>query len=756
MYRFKTLVCAAFALCFLFQSANADGLPGEYILSDQWRALFKYHSPLTNPAFMMENSHISVRGVAAITQSEVSKLWDAGIVVPIGFYHAVGFGVIAENGQTVVNTFSADSISKSNNNNYLFTLSYATNPWRRLNVGVNLNLAYQGNFGEDPSFGIGADIGFTYRVLFHPVWGYHVVGIAMQNLLAPELAVAEKMPHSSELKGFYRSSFLQKKLEFDLQFNLTDFFADAKNFIEKDKSLEWAFSIQAGYWVLPFFAVRGFTDFGDSKKLEYWGLAGELNVPQVNGGRDFSVIYQFRDQVAGSLKGSQSLYLRVDIGANREERRIRKTARFASLNSNELYTRALTLYHKGNYWDAFFTFRRLIVEYPDFYKNDIAEYHSGSCLEKLDLREEAIKAYTNVKTTYPMSSAKAMADLGLMRVHYRKADYDKAANEYNELNKPSVPDSIRHHACYLMGETDLARKEYNRALRYFALVPETHPDYTFAQLSSATAYALLDSDTRVIVGALENCIGSDAKTDEQKEVINRAYLLLGYIFYEENALSKTVTALRQIPKSSYYYEDAQLGLGWSAIKARQWKDCLDAGLNLTQNTKKFILQCEAALLQGYGYILQKQYPQAQLILQPIFEKMNTYSWLSEDSIASEKMQYENNRITYDFLGEKISDASMRGAATKKEDIEKMHSEQMQSKTVIDKYFIFADESKRSMFFQRSIDRVKEDIDYALATVQKLTNTTDIQKAQQKLIDKDKEMAKEIEMLEKQMNEMDAE
>ncbi|NLW32862.1 MAG: tetratricopeptide repeat protein [Fibrobacter sp.] len=752
----KSLISVFFVMGVLFQGLKADGLPGEYILSDQWRALFKYHSPLTNPAFMMENTYISVRGVAAITQSEVSKLWEAGIIVPVGFYHALGFGVVAENGQTVVNTITRDSIQKSNNNNYLFTLSYAINPWRRLNAGVNLNMAYQSNFGQDPSIGIGADLGLTYRILFHPVWGYHILGVTFQNLISPQLAVDEKMPYSSEIKGFYRSTFLQNRLEFNLQYNLTDFLTKAEKFLDNSKSLEWTFSVQGGFWILPFFAIRGFTDFGDTKKLEYWGAACELNVPQVNGGRDFSVTYQFRDQLEGSLRGSQSLYLRVDIGANREERRIRKTARFASLNANELYTRALTLYHKGNYWDAFFTFRRLTVEYPDFYKNDIAEYHAGSCLEKLDLREEAIKAYTNVKTNYPMSSATAMADLGLMRVHYRKEDYPKAADQYTELNKPSVSDSLRQHGCYLMGETDLARKEYSRALRYFALVPENHPDYVFAQISTATAHALLDSDTRLIVTALENCISADAKTKEQKEVINRAYLLLGYIFYEDNALSKAVTALREIPKDSYHYEDAQLGLGWTAIKARQWKDCIDAGVNLAQSTRKFILQCEAALLQGYGYILQKQYPQAQMILQPMFEKMNSYNWLSEDSITSERMRYENNRITYDFLGEKISDASMRGAATKKEDIDKMHSDQEQLKTNIDKYYIFSDESHRTMFFQRSVEKVKGDIDYALATVQKLTNSTDLQKLQQKMMEKDKKMADEIEKLQQQMNELNAE
>jgi len=51
-----------------------------------------------------------------------------------------------------------------------------------------------------------------------------------------------------------------------------------------------------------------------------------------------------------------------------------------------------------------------------------------------------------------------------------------------------------------------------------------------------------------------NCIEAKAQTESQKEIVNRSYVLLGYIFYEQMALSKAVTALRMVPKSSYYFE----------------------------------------------------------------------------------------------------------------------------------------------------------------------------------------------------------
>ena len=62
-------------------ACQADGLR-EYILSDQGRTFSKYHSPLSNPAFMMELLYSSIRGVVSLSTDNASKLWEAGVVMP--------------------------------------------------------------------------------------------------------------------------------------------------------------------------------------------------------------------------------------------------------------------------------------------------------------------------------------------------------------------------------------------------------------------------------------------------------------------------------------------------------------------------------------------------------------------------------------------------------------------------------------------------------------------------------------------------
>lgn len=690
-----------------------------------------------------------------MSPDEASKLWETGVVIPLGIYHTAGFSILGENGHIVKNFFNVDDSDYvgTKNSNYLFTLSYATNPWRRLNVGMNLNLAYQGNFGESPSMNIGADLGFVYRLLLHPVMGFHVVGITFQNLIAPKLSDLDKMPFTA--KTYYHSAMLDDRIEVDLEFNMTDLFTKTETFINNEKFLEWNVFVQGGFWILPFVAVKGFTNVGHSKKFDFWGAAVELNVPQVNGGRDLSFLYQYRGEIKNDLRGTNSLYLRADVGRSREEIRNRRVARVVNLNSSELYNKGMKLYYKGDYWGAYFIYQRILTEFPDFLKNDLVTHFAGSSLEEMDMREEAKKMYQSVKKDYPLSSIVQHSDLGLMRIHYRQGDYDSVYNQYIELNRQGVSDSIRAHGNYIMGETEIRQNEFSKAIQYFDLVTDGHPVYVFAQHSAASALALMESsETNDIISRLDNCVSASVSTRSQKEIVNRSMVLLGFIYYEENSLSKAVSALRMVPLDSYYYEDALLGMGWTAIKARQWRDCINAGATLAQKSNRFVIQAEAELLQAYGYMLEKNFTQAEAILEPLIEKINSFVGFSEDSLTAEKMRYENNRLSYSFLAERVTNTAKKGQAAKQQVVDSLHNDQIRHKQQIDDYLLFSDESKRTMFFERSIDKVKSDVEYALANVNKILNTTELKKENEKIINKDKQINDEIEKLKEEMQNLE--
>ena len=75
---------------------------------------------------MMERLYSSIRGVVSLSTDNASKLWEAGVVMPAD--NTVGFTVVGENGRTIQNWSFDDTLGSASNNNYLFTLSYATNP----------------------------------------------------------------------------------------------------------------------------------------------------------------------------------------------------------------------------------------------------------------------------------------------------------------------------------------------------------------------------------------------------------------------------------------------------------------------------------------------------------------------------------------------------------------------------------------------------------------------------------------------------
>ena len=62
----------------------ADGLPGEYLLSNKWRQVFANQSPVDNPAMIMEEPYLKVRGALSFSSGDPARLWELGATMPWG------------------------------------------------------------------------------------------------------------------------------------------------------------------------------------------------------------------------------------------------------------------------------------------------------------------------------------------------------------------------------------------------------------------------------------------------------------------------------------------------------------------------------------------------------------------------------------------------------------------------------------------------------------------------------------------------
>ncbi|MGD9202602.1 MAG: tetratricopeptide repeat protein, partial [Chitinispirillia bacterium] len=627
-------------------SLFADGLPGEYYVTQRWRDLLAGHSPATNPAFMTEENYITGRVAICPTLHNSFLLMEMGVIIPIGLYQSVGLSYmgLTATDDIPVTKFNPDSreIDSTgevmNDMHYMLLASYAINPWNRLSIGVNLNLFSETNFG-DARIGGTIDLALSYRLLRHSLLGDHIAGICLQNLISPDFDLKDMTTYSVNFKISWLAKIWEKQIEFGVDLDIKDFLAQASEFTEDaTKQIEFDFNTRFGVWILRM--INAYFQFGS----DYWGLTGGLNIPTVNKGRDFQVAYQYMSIIDDEpLTSSHTMYFRGDFGLHREEIYARKMARLASVGPGNLYNIARTHYSKGRFWDAFFVFGKILIEYPDFFKNDRVQLFLSLCQENLDMKEIATENFHRTKQDFPRSDVVPLADLGLLRLHYRDENYEAVANQYAKINSSSAPDSVKYHAYYYMGETHLRQGAYNKAIELFDLIPGDHPEYPFAQHSLAIASISADNPERA-VQALDNVIQLTPKTKAQEEIINRSFVFIGYIYYEgigtEKAPGKAVSALRKVSPNSYYYEDALLGIAWTALKASQWADCIEASKKLASVTKRDVIKAEAGLLEGYCYLLDKSYDAAVDVLRSASQTINNVQAPSEEEKNKAKMEYE--------------------------------------------------------------------------------------------------------------------
>jgi TolA-binding protein len=702
---------------------------------------------------MTEENYLSFRFAGSYVLQNYG-LFELGATLPVGLYESWGFSWFSQTSGAINVTGidpsggvtdSGKTLSDWKN---LFMVSYANNIWGRLSVGANLAINVETNF-NDPIFSTALDLGASYRLLFHPVLGDHILGVNFQNVLAP-VKFGENS-YSNTMKFSWLGYYLNRQIETGLD-------VDTKNLLNHltnpdSQKLEFNTSFRAGCWLLRVLNLYGMVGTKDGYGLDYWGFAGGVNVPHANNGRDLSVLYQFINKQGAESDMLHSVYVRFQVGQHREEIYAAKMARFIDLAPNELYNKACRLYFAGKYWDAFFIFSQILVQYPTFFKNDWCKYFKGSCLEKMDMREASMENYQQAKHDYPKSAIIPYVDLGMMRIDYRDDAGNLVYDQYAMLNKPEVSDSLKYHAYYLMGQTYLKQKNYQQASQLFSQIPETHPEYIYAQHSLAIVH-ILTLNMEEATNTLGNCIEAKVETDAQKEVVNRSYVMLGYIFYEQMALSKAVTALRMVPKSSYFYSDALLGLCWTALRARQWNDCVSMGETIQKSSSQAPLQCDGALIEGYAYMMQKNYDKAFDVLQDAQKKAQAMKPPSPDTLEIERNKYRTNRKDYGVLAQsadKISGELQSSIVTQQ--IDSLHKDQQLDKKKLDEFYLFTDEFARSKFFARNIDVITSDLEYALAISEKISHQSVKGEAQQKMQNQSKEIDQEIEKLKQEMENL---
>ncbi len=754
----------------LFFSATlyADGLPGEYYITQRWRDLLAGHSPAANPAFMTEENYVSLRAALSPTIHNTFLLMEFGAIVPVGLYQSFGVSYLglAPTDEVAVMEYNEalDDIVPTgdtlNDVQSLFILSYAINPLNRLSIGANINVYHQTNFNEAVT-GAGIDLALSYRFLRHPLLGNNVIGINLQNIVSPDFSFKNFQHEAVNLKMSWLGKFWESRIDAGVDLDIKDVIPQAKNFVENTAQggnaptkTEFDVNARLGCWILGI--INAYVQGGTN----YWGMAFGVNVPTVNIGRDFQIAYQYMSMIDDvDLNTTHTFYFRGDFGKHREEIYARQMAKAASLGPTNLYNKARTLYAEGKYWESFFLFGKILNEYPDFFKNDWVQLHMGLSQEALDMRESATENFMKTIQAFPRSETVFHAELGMLRLHYRDGNSYGVANQFDKLNTSAAPDSLKCHAYYYMGLQNIKGNEHKKALQLFELIPANHPEYAFGQFSSGIAY-IATGDVNNAIMSLYNAVQSTPSTPAQQEIINKSLTLLGYIYYEgaqgvEPNLQQAVAVLRKVPATSYYYEDAQLGLAWAALKGNNWVDCVKASDEILRISKKTALQCEAMLCKGYSAMINKKFDEAVNILTPASEILSKTNPPSQSQKDAGTEQFYTNRDSYYKIAETMNDLAYTGQTSyiiKK--IDSLHAPQMEVEKKIRDYYTFADEFDRLVFFSKNLETLRNDIEYALAKSSKMAGTGRSSEIQERAGEKLNKIDDEIEKYQEELKKLD--
>jgi len=142
-------------------------------------------------------------------------------------------------------------------------------------------------------------------------------------------------------------------------------------------------------------------------------------------------------------------------------------------------------------------------------------------------------------------------------------------------------------------------KKHRKAVKIYSKIPSQSKYYPEARLNIATAYIRQDwwTDAHLEI----NNIINNKKTETNKEMINRLYLVLGYSLLRKEFYRDSREAFRNIEVDSIYFNKALLGIALTATNQEDYIGALNA-LTILKSKKSYDLSIdESYLLLPYTY-----------------------------------------------------------------------------------------------------------------------------------------------------------
>jgi hypothetical protein len=309
---------------------NAEQVPETIFMTR--RSYNALYSGMSNPALVNEERRKSLRFLFEGTM-ELFKTLEIGFNMPLGRNDAAGISWMANISPVYDATDESGMATgaKIADQRHFFALTYARNAWKDLTLGGNLNIiarnAAEFNeanvVGDAMRLGFGLDIGLTCKVMRHPLFGNHVLGVSANDIFNMISETDGKEP--AALRFSLLSDFWEGRVCYGADFDLKDIFAGPEDFLtDVEPVTRWEFNHELGIGILRVFKLYMLVGFGNEGVGRYGFAFGASAGRFLKPGffRDAEVMMQYvsitnNGSVSEAGVSRMTFFARTEFGENR-------------------------------------------------------------------------------------------------------------------------------------------------------------------------------------------------------------------------------------------------------------------------------------------------------------------------------------------------------------------------------------------------------------------------------------------------------
>jgi hypothetical protein len=228
-----------------------------------------------------------------------------------------------------------------------------------------------------------------------------------------------------------------------------------------------------------------------------------------------------------------------------------------------------------------------------------AEILRGGILLSYGLHREAGDVFERLIDTGASPATRDRAWFYLAKIRYQRGYFPEAEAALKHIGD-ALPQELQEECGMLQANLLMARSDFVAAIDVLTPLEKASVDATYARYNLGIALIKTGSTERGI--AMLNQVGvAPAGDEEHRSLRDRANLALGFSALSDNKNADARQYFERIRLKSAQANKALLGMGWSLVADKNFKEALVPWLELSQRDDNDTAELEAKLAVPYAY-----------------------------------------------------------------------------------------------------------------------------------------------------------